>query len=61
MQFNEFCEMMYTENCIERRNINQDIVDNLSEYILQNQQFLLDKFSQMCDSDYTLSVKEIVA
>lgn len=61
MTFSDFCEMMYIENCMERRHVNQDNIDNLADYISQNQQFLLDKFSQMCDSDYTLSVKEIVA
>ena len=60
MTFAEFCEVMYSENCVERRQIGDDIVSDLSTYIKLNQNFLLDKFSQMCDSDYTMSIKEIV-
>lgn len=60
MTFAEFCEVMYSENCVERRQIGDDIVSDLPTYIALNQKFLLDKFSQMCDSDYTMSIKEIV-
>ena len=60
MTFVEFCEVMYSENCVERRQLGENIIDTLSEYISKNQKFLLDKYSEMCDSDYTLTLKEIV-
>lgn len=59
MTFNEFCEVMYSENCLERRQVGENIVER-NEYISKNRNFLLDKFSKMCDSDYTMSIKEIV-
>ena len=61
MKFDEFCEIMYSENCVERKQIGENIVNTLGEYITLNQNFLLDKYSEMCDSDYRLTIKEMVS
>ena len=60
MQFSEFCEIMYSENCVERRQLGENIINTQGEYISKYQNFLLDKYSEMCDSDYRLTIKEMV-
>lgn len=52
MIFEDFCREMYLRNCDERRNF-KDVILSYEEYISNNEQFLLDIFEKVCNTDNT--------
>jgi len=47
--FDDFCVEMYYQNCEERRGY-KDVVLSFQDYFRVNQQFLLDKFEELCNN-----------
>ena len=49
MSFESFCQDMYVRNCEERKGY-KDAVLSYEEYIRVNENFLLDKYREICDN-----------
>ena len=52
MTFEDFCQDMYVKNCKEREMF-KDAVLSYEDYFRINEQFLLDKFREVCDTVYS--------
>ena len=51
-KFNDFCLEMYYRNCEEREAF-KDASISFQDYFRVNQQFLLDKFEEICNTVYS--------
>jgi len=49
MEYGKFQREMWRNNCTERRLYREEQLE-LDEYILQNGDFLLDKFKELCNN-----------
>ena len=50
--FKNFCKDMYYRNCEERKAF-KDAVISFDDYFRINEDFLLDKFREVCDTVYS--------
>ena len=43
-EFKSYCRMMYSENCLERRDHGQEPYPSLDAYVTKNYDFIVNKF-----------------
>ena len=45
-EFESYCQMMYSENCLERHEHGQKPYRNLESYLTKNYDFIVDRFKK---------------